>query len=109
MVHRYIQLDENYPAAQGNDGRSRPPERLPAVIVKGNSANQGKDQEGDDGDGEQKQEVGHASLQPMHLDLPRAEPNLTEVQNPECQRNAEQNSADGCEGEMQGRPSYTMA
>jgi hypothetical protein len=31
------------------------------------------------------------------------------VKDPERQRNAEQNSADGCEREMHGRSSYAMA
>ena len=73
------------------------------------AANHSEHQEGYDRDGQHQQEVGDASLQPMHLDLPRAEKGLAEVKDPERHRNAEQNSADGCEREMQGRPSYTMA
>lgn len=67
------------------------------------TANQRNDQEGHDRDGQHQQEVRDASLQPMHLDLPRTEKDLVEVKDPERHRNAEQNSADSCEREMQGR------
>jgi hypothetical protein len=83
--------------------------RLVRTIVRRNAANHGEQQEGDDRDRQHKQEVGDASLEPMHLNLPRAEKGLAEVEDPERQRNAEQNSADGCEREMQGGQSYTMA
>src|SRR5579863_3540157 len=84
------------------------PPSVPAMMRR-NAANHGEHQEGHDRDRQHKQKVGDASLQPMHLNLPRAKKGLAEVKNPERQRNAEQNSADGCEREMQGRPSYTMA
>jgi hypothetical protein len=67
------------------------------------TAHQRHDQEGDDRDGQHQQEVGGASLQPMHLDFPRAEKDLVEVKDPESHRNAKQNSADDCERDA--RPS----
>lgn len=70
-------------------------------------ANHSEHQGGHERDGQHKQEVGDASLQPMHLDLPRAEKDLVEVEDPERQRNAEQNSADNCERDA--RPSTIHA
>jgi hypothetical protein len=71
------------------------------------TAHQRNDQEGHDRDRQHQQEIGDASLQPMHLDFPRAEKDLVEVKDPERQRNAEQNSADGCERDA--RPSTIHA
>ena len=71
-------------------------------MVTGQTADQSNDQESNDRDGQHQQDVGDAALQPMHPHPPRAEPNLVKVEDPERQRNAEQNSADGCEREMQG-------
>ncbi len=54
-----------------------------------NPACEGEDQERDKRDGQNDEQVGQSPFQGMHPNPPRPEQDLVEVENPQCQRDAQ--------------------
>src|SRR6202050_5682312 len=80
-----------------------PSPRPTLMMMSRKTGHQSENQNRDDRDGQHKQQIGQSLFDPTGLYLPRAKQGLVEIKDPKCQRNAEQNSADSCERQMQGR------